>query len=205
MMCLIFCLLFFFFFFFQAEDGIRDLVRSRGLGDVYKRQEPTTPKPTASSSTSTDTASLPLRCRDIAENAVEVTRLRATQDSTATAAATGATRRARTEWDQVMTVAITRIAVTTAGTLTRADTSRPRTSCPRGTANVANREGSRVSSTPKAMTGKSAQPRVSTLPPMMTTVRATSLGTANLRAMSPETATARTLRPYSPPRISPTS
>ena len=28
----------FVFFFFQAEDGIRDLVRSRGLGDVYKRQ-----------------------------------------------------------------------------------------------------------------------------------------------------------------------
>ncbi|CZT61107.1 hypothetical protein CDFC105_103982 [Clostridioides difficile] len=28
----------FLFFFFQAEDGIRDLVRSRGLGDVYKRQ-----------------------------------------------------------------------------------------------------------------------------------------------------------------------
>ena len=27
-----------FGFFFQAEDGIRDLVRSRGLGDVYKRQ-----------------------------------------------------------------------------------------------------------------------------------------------------------------------
>ena len=26
------------FFFFQAEDGIRDLVRSRRLGDVYKRQ-----------------------------------------------------------------------------------------------------------------------------------------------------------------------
>ena len=25
-------------FCFQAEDGIRDLVRSRGLGDVYKRQ-----------------------------------------------------------------------------------------------------------------------------------------------------------------------
>ena len=23
---------------FEAEDGIRDLVRSRGLGDVYKRQ-----------------------------------------------------------------------------------------------------------------------------------------------------------------------
>ena len=29
---------FYVFFFFQAEDGIRDLVRSRGLGDVYKRQ-----------------------------------------------------------------------------------------------------------------------------------------------------------------------
>ncbi len=28
-------------FFFQAEDGIRDLVRSRGLGDVYKRQTKT--------------------------------------------------------------------------------------------------------------------------------------------------------------------
>ena len=27
-----------FFFVFQAEDGIRGLVRSRGLGDVYKRQ-----------------------------------------------------------------------------------------------------------------------------------------------------------------------
>ena len=26
-------------FFFQAEEGIRDLVRCRGLGDVYKRQE----------------------------------------------------------------------------------------------------------------------------------------------------------------------
>ena len=26
------------FLFFQAEDGIRDRVRSRGLGDVYKRQ-----------------------------------------------------------------------------------------------------------------------------------------------------------------------
>ena len=31
-MCFVLCLC------FQAEDGIRDLVRSRGLGDVYKRQ-----------------------------------------------------------------------------------------------------------------------------------------------------------------------
>ena len=29
---------FLFVFFIQEEDGIRDLVRSRGLGDVYKRQ-----------------------------------------------------------------------------------------------------------------------------------------------------------------------
>ena len=34
------CFLFDVFFFFQAEDGIRYLVRSRGLGDVYKRQQP---------------------------------------------------------------------------------------------------------------------------------------------------------------------
>ena len=32
------CWLLLLIFFFQAEDGIRDLVRSRGLGDVYKRQ-----------------------------------------------------------------------------------------------------------------------------------------------------------------------
>ena len=32
------CFVFFYCCFFQAEDGIRDLVRSRGLGDVYKRQ-----------------------------------------------------------------------------------------------------------------------------------------------------------------------
>ena len=41
--------------FFQAEDGIRDLVRSRGLGDVYKRQalntaEPRAPIPAVNSS-----------------------------------------------------------------------------------------------------------------------------------------------------------
>ncbi len=29
----------FIFFFFQAEDGIRDFCLSRGLGDVYKRQD----------------------------------------------------------------------------------------------------------------------------------------------------------------------
>ena len=32
------CIWLFDDFFFQAEDGIRYLVRSRGLGDVYKRQ-----------------------------------------------------------------------------------------------------------------------------------------------------------------------
>ena len=35
------------FFFFQAEDGIRDLVRSRGLGDVYKRQQVAVPSAVA--------------------------------------------------------------------------------------------------------------------------------------------------------------
>ena len=35
---------YFVYFFFQAEDGIRDLVRSRGLGDVYKRQDIRLPK-----------------------------------------------------------------------------------------------------------------------------------------------------------------
>ena len=33
-----FFFLLFVFFFFQEEGGIRDLVRSRGLGDVYKRK-----------------------------------------------------------------------------------------------------------------------------------------------------------------------
>ena len=32
-------------FFFQSEDCIRDLVRSRGLGDVYKRQAKTRKAP----------------------------------------------------------------------------------------------------------------------------------------------------------------
>ena len=42
---LLWCIIYvyFVFFFFQAEDGIRDLVRSRGLGDVYKRQTQTRP------------------------------------------------------------------------------------------------------------------------------------------------------------------
>ena len=34
-----FYVFFFVFFFFQAEDGIRDFCLSRGLGDVYKRQD----------------------------------------------------------------------------------------------------------------------------------------------------------------------
>ena len=39
----------------QAEDGIRYLVRSRGLGDVYKRQ----PQRTAASATSATTLVIP--------------------------------------------------------------------------------------------------------------------------------------------------
>ena len=37
-------------FFFQAEDGIRYLVRSRGLGDVYKRQVSSLPDMVAQAS-----------------------------------------------------------------------------------------------------------------------------------------------------------
>ena len=36
--CVVLCCVCCVVVFFQAEDGIRDLVRSRGLGDVYKRQ-----------------------------------------------------------------------------------------------------------------------------------------------------------------------
>ena len=46
-----------FVFFFQAEDGIRYLVRSRGLGDVYKRQACT------SSGRRTSSASKKSRCQ----------------------------------------------------------------------------------------------------------------------------------------------
>ena len=53
------------FFFFQAEDGIRDLVRSRGLGDVYKRQAP------ASSGSTAADASV-LRDRLLFEERIEV-------------------------------------------------------------------------------------------------------------------------------------
>ena len=47
--CMLFvvCMCYVVFFFFQAEDGIRALVRSRGLGDVYKRQ----PTPSVAMST----------------------------------------------------------------------------------------------------------------------------------------------------------
>ena len=53
-----------FLFFFQAEDGIRDLVRSRGLGDVYKRQPQTV----------AELAGLVIRSR-VREQAAEVRRL----------------------------------------------------------------------------------------------------------------------------------
>ena len=43
LLCFFFVFFCLFSFFFQAEDGIRDLVRSRGLGDVYKRQGWTLP------------------------------------------------------------------------------------------------------------------------------------------------------------------
>ena len=49
-LCCVVCV---FFVFFQAEDGIRDLVRSRGLGDVYKRQGGDRGAPTRPQSVST--------------------------------------------------------------------------------------------------------------------------------------------------------
>ena len=55
-----FCL---FSFFFQAEDGIRDLVRSRGLGDVYKRQALT-----VSASSTAQKGSFALRVNQLAKN-----------------------------------------------------------------------------------------------------------------------------------------
>ncbi len=39
------CVCVFLFFFFQAEDGIRDLVGSRGLGDMYKGRGELRPRP----------------------------------------------------------------------------------------------------------------------------------------------------------------
>ena len=50
-------------FFFQAEDGIRDPLWSRGLGDVYKRQAPTLLS-TVMTSRGTKDATLPsfIRC-----------------------------------------------------------------------------------------------------------------------------------------------
>ena len=47
-------------FFFQAEDGIRGLVRSRGLGDVYKRQELTDQRGSLKLIASENYASLPV-------------------------------------------------------------------------------------------------------------------------------------------------
>ena len=47
------------YFFFQAEDGIRDLVRSRGLGDVYKRQTTKRAKRSTTADTQGDDAAEP--------------------------------------------------------------------------------------------------------------------------------------------------
>ena len=39
LVCVCVCVCVCVFFFLQGEDGIRDAQESRGLGDVYKRQE----------------------------------------------------------------------------------------------------------------------------------------------------------------------
>ena len=59
--------------FFQAEDGIRDLVRSRGLGDVYKRQRSARRRPTCGPATSsTRPARTPARARAAAARSTSV-------------------------------------------------------------------------------------------------------------------------------------
>ncbi len=58
------------FFFFQAEDGIRDLVRSRGLGDVYKRQVITTPETYASDIASNYFEAIVAEDLDLKENKI---------------------------------------------------------------------------------------------------------------------------------------
>ena len=55
-------------FFFQAEDGIRDLVRSRGLGDVYKRQVPSSSCASSPRSASSAWPTSPSRAPDSAIN-----------------------------------------------------------------------------------------------------------------------------------------
>ena len=52
-------------FFFQAEDGIRDLVRSRGLGDVYKRQTPERIDQVRGSMTSSAVVALRMRVKSV--------------------------------------------------------------------------------------------------------------------------------------------
>ena len=71
--CVVLCagnsFLYVVFCFFQAEDGIRDLVRSRGLGDVYKRQPPEMP----CRSPSTMRIRFSPACRSLTEQVAETT------------------------------------------------------------------------------------------------------------------------------------
>ena len=57
-------------FVFQAEDGIRDLVRSRGLGDVYKRQSLDCDSRTSTSRS--DSQHSDSRCRELAAGRVTI-------------------------------------------------------------------------------------------------------------------------------------
>ena len=72
-LCFLFFFFFMFFFFFQAEDGIRDLVRSRGLGDVYKRQTRNCGRPDSMRANSSSSAGVRVapasRSRDIHRSA----------------------------------------------------------------------------------------------------------------------------------------
>ena len=68
------------FFFFQAEDGIRDLVRSRGLGDVYKRQIVVRPRMSVSSAACT-ARSLSVSSAEVASSSSRIGCLLYTSDA----------------------------------------------------------------------------------------------------------------------------
>ena len=144
------------------------------------------PATTRSSPPAVVASSRPRRLWPMAESPEVATRLRVTQVSTATTAATTATTTARGDRDQVTVVVSASTDSTTPGRPTSAAASRPISSRRRGSANVANRRGSRVWSTPVNSTGTTSQPRVMALPRTTTSERASSTST-NRRATRPAT------------------
>ena len=71
----------FIFFFFQAEDGRRSLVRSRGLGDVYKKHQQQLERPQQHKTT---TATVATTATTATTATAATTATRATTATTAT-------------------------------------------------------------------------------------------------------------------------